>query len=355
VIPAGSMTIPPGESATTCQPGGVLFKEVPTVVTVCGESIPGPDGECLDGVSKVTTGTFMRFVPDTETVVGDAYATPFAVHVSQDDSKDGMLQPGETASLKVEVINAGPKNIAGAMATLQGLSVDLTDDTIDNPVTPVILAGTASFGTVPGLVLTEACAPVELQPAGNGVPFRLTLPADLPGDISLPLRLQLTGTVDGEPFSMDVPFAVGIADKCVYADATGDYDGLDGLLSPMGRMVPVGDEVPTPYPSVNGGSSSPLKLRVLCGTVSLGAGETDPPEIVGLSEATRGALDIPSLDLNDSANPDDPFFKWDAGGQQWRFQMRTANIGTGTFTLTIRIAGRKDYIAKFVVPAFVAE
>jgi hypothetical protein len=104
---------------------------------------------------------------------------------------------------------------------------------------------------------------------------------------------------------------------------------------------------------LNGGSSSPLKLKVLCGNVNLEAGETDPPEIVGISEETRGELDIPSLDLNDSANPDDPLFKWSgnnfAGGPSWRFQMRTANLGTGTFTLKIRIAGRKDYWTKFVI------
>jgi hypothetical protein len=86
-----------------------------------------------------------------------------------------------------------------------------------------------------------------------------------------------------------------------------------------------------------------------CGGVNLEAGQVDPPEIVGVSEATRGPLDILSLDLNDSANPDDPLFRWDAGTDDWRFNMRTENLGTGVFTLTIRIAGKKDYVTGFAI------
>jgi hypothetical protein len=350
VVESGSVTVPPGESVTTCYPGGLLFKEVSSVVRVCGDSIPGEDGECQDGVSKVTTGTFMRFIPDTDTEVGDAFFTPFGAEPKNDLSKDGLFQPGETGDLLVKVLNAGPYPVSGVTATVTAPSVDLTDDGVVNPVQPIVLQGTSSYGTIPGTVPSENCEAVTLDAKSNQTLFRLTIPPDLPGDTSIPLNIHFTGTVNGGPFSFDMPLSIGIAGNCVPGAGTGDYDGLDGLLSPMGPMVPLGHSVPTPYPSVNGGSSSPLKLRVLCGTVSLGAGETDPPEIVGISEATRGELDIPSLDLNDSANPDDPLFKWDAGGQQWRFQMRTANIGTGTFTLTIRIAGRKDYITMFVVP-----
>jgi hypothetical protein len=348
VVEASSVIVPPGGSATTCNTAGLLFKEVPTQVRVCGDGIPGPDGECQDGVSKVTTGTFMRFVPDTETSVGDAYLTPFKVTVKDDTSKDGLLQPDETANLAIEVVNAGPHDLTGATCTLTGPAVDLTDDGVDNPVQLTIVQGASSFGTILGTTPSENCEPVNLQPKGNGTLFRVTLPNDMPGDTSIPIKLHCTGDVNGGPFAMDVPLAIGIADKCVPGSGSGDYDGLNGLLSPMGPMVPAGEPLPLPLPSFNAGSSKPLKLQVLCGTQSVGVGETDPPEIVRLFEATRGELDIPSLDLNDSANPDDPLFKWDPALPGWRFQMRTANLGEGTFTLTIRIAGRKDYVTGFV-------
>jgi hypothetical protein len=97
VIEASSVTIPPGGSVSTCHPGGVLFKEVSTVVRVCGDSIPGPEGECQDGVSKVTTGTFNRFVPDTETEVGDAFLTPVGADDKNDVSK-ACSSPGRSGS-----------------------------------------------------------------------------------------------------------------------------------------------------------------------------------------------------------------------------------------------------------------
>jgi hypothetical protein len=89
-----------------------------------------------------------------------------------------------------------------------------------------------------------------------------------------------------------------------------------------------------------------------CGGVNLTDSAIDPPQIVGISEATRGPLDIASLNLNsdNSANPDDPYFRFNntiiAGGQ-WTYNMRTSALGTGTFTLTIRIGGRKDYVTGF--------
>ena len=349
VIEAGTSVVPPGGTTTNCYQGGLLFKEVPTVVRVCGDSIPGPDGECQDGVSKVTTGTFMRFIPaDTPGGDADAVLTPFKVSVKDDTSKDGLLQPGETANLLIDVVNAGPKSLTGATANLISPLVDLTEDGLVNPLAATIVQGTSAYGSIPGTVPSGNCEPVTLQPKSNGTLFRITIPADQPGDTAIPMKLQFNGTVNGGPFTMDVPLSLGIADRCLSGAGTGDYDGLDGLQSPMGPMVPAGDALPLPLPSINAGSSKPLKLRVLCGTQSLGLGETDPPEIVGLREATRGDLDIPSLDLNDSANPDDPLFKWDPQLPGWRFQMRTANLGEGTFTLTIRIAGRKNYTTGFV-------
>jgi len=153
---------------------------------------------------------------------------------------------------------------------------------------------------------------------------------------------------------MNVPIVLGIADSCDPAANTRDFDGIDGLSTPMAKLVPAGDPVPFPTKAFSAGNTRPLKMRVLCGDASLSDSTVDPPEIVGLSEATRGALDIHALNLNqdDTNNPNDPFFRFNnslQGGGQWAYSMRTALIGTGTFTLTIRIAGRKDYVTGFVL------
>jgi hypothetical protein len=152
---------------------------------------------------------------------------------------------------------------------------------------------------------------------------------------------------------MDVPIALGIADRCDVTVGARDYDGVDGLSTPMAKLVPAGEPVPFPSNAFSAGNTRPLKLRLLCGGVELTGASVDAPEIVGLSEASRGARDIRALNLNSdsSANPNDPFFRFSnsSGGGRWAYNMRTALLGTGTFTVTIRIAGRKDYVTGFVL------
>ncbi len=348
-VDPSTTTIPPGGSVTTCRPGGALFKEVPTAVSVCGDTIPGPDGQCLDAISNVSSGTFMRLVPDDGKVVGNAYVTPYAVHVVSDTSNDGLLEPGESASLVIDVLNAGPLDITAARATLSASTVDLTDDGVNNPVGVTVVSGSSTYGTIPGATPSLDCTPPALQPASNQTAFQITVPPGHPGDTSHPFTLSFTGTVNGSPFSMDVPIDLGVAGTCDYTAAARDYDGLDGLLSPMAKLVPVGDPVPFPSKPFNAGNTRPLKLRMLCGGVNLRGPDVDAPQIVGLSEATRGPIDISSLNLNSDANSNDPYFRWYDSSQQWIYNMGTAQLGTGVFTITIRIASRKNYVTGFVL------
>jgi len=348
-----TQTIPPGGSATTCNQGGVLFKEVATEITVCGDGIPGVNGVCNNTATKITTGTFNRLVPDPTLTVGNAYVTPYSVRVVADTSNDGLIEPGETASLVIEALNAGLMNITQASATLSAPAVDLTDDGVVNPVGITVGTASASYGTILGTPVSTNCTAPPPQPASNATVFPITVPSNHPGDTSHPFILAVTGTVNGGPFSMSVPIVLGIADKCEAAANTRDYDGVDGLSSPMAKLAPEGDPVPFPSKSFVAGNTRPLKLRVSCGVVNLTDATVDAPQIVGLSEATRGPLDIHALNLNsdNTNNPNDPFFRFNnsLSGGQWAYSMRTALIGTGSFTLTIRIAGRKNYVTGFVL------
>jgi hypothetical protein len=349
---AATQTIPPGGTATTCNTGGVIFKEVPTTITLCGDGIPGVSGECNSTTTKVTTATFNRFLPDPTKTAGNAYVTPYAVHIVGDSSNDGLLEPGETANLVIDVLNAGSMNITNASATLSAPTVDLTADGIFNPVGITVGAGSAAYGTISGTPVSTNCTTPPVQPASNATAFPITVPSNHPGDTSHPFVLAVTGTVNGGPFLMNVPIAIGIADNCDINANVRDFDGLDGLSTPMAKLAPQGEPVPFPSGPFNAGQTRPLKLRMTCGGTNLTDAMVDAPEIVGLSEATRGALDIHSINLNDSGtNPNDPFFRFNntLSGGQWAYSMRTADLGTGTFTLTIRIAGRKNYVTGFVL------
>jgi hypothetical protein len=354
VVNETTLFIPPGGSATLCHQGGVLFKEVPTAIVVCGDGLPGVDGQCNNATTKVSTGSFNRLLPDTSKSVGDAYVTPYAVHISSDTSNDGLLEPGESASLSIDIVNAGPVNIEQAYATLSAPAVDLSEDGFANPVGIIVGTASASYGTIVGTPVSTDCTAPAPHPASNATVYPVTVPSNHPGDTSHPFILAVTGTVNGSPFAMDVPISLGIADRCDAAANTRDYDGIDGLASPMTKLVPTGDPVPFPTKAFSAGTTRPLKLRLTCGDVNLTDSSVDPPEIVGLSEATRGPLDIRAINLNsdNTNNPNDPFFRFNntlSGGGQWAYSMRTALIGTGTFTLSVRIAGRKEYVTGFVL------
>jgi hypothetical protein len=348
-----TQTIPPGGSASTCIPGGVLFKEVPTSITVCGDSIPGVNGLCNNSATKITTGTFNRLVPDETKTLGNAYITPFAVHVTADTSNDGLLEPGESAQLVIDVVNAGPMNITNAQAVLTAPTVDLSSDGVDNPVGLGVGSATSvSYGTIVGTPAATDCTPQTPHTASNVTVFPITVPSSHPGDTSHPLTLLFTGTVNGAPFSMNVPLSVGIADTCDSGANTRDFDGLSGLKPPMAALVPAGEPAPLPTHTFTPGSVRPMKLVLKCGTSELGDGMIDAPEIVALSEATRGAIDVSTL-IENQTQMTTRFFVWRLDlattSNMWQYDLVTANLGTGTFTITIRIAGRKDYVTGFVL------
>ena len=346
------VTIEPGSSSTQCAASqGFLAKEVPTTVTVCGDAIPEGEAACPGG-ALASQGTFMKLVPDPSKPIGDAFLTPFAVHV-QDPSKDGLIQPGETVWLVIEVLNAGPQAIREMQAQLKSPPVDLTDDGVNNPVGVAFLSALSSYGDVLGTPAgTADCGDLaELHPGVNATRFRVTFPSTHPGDVARPFILSATGNVGGfGAFAMEMPLSLGIADRCDPAAQAGDFDGLDGLLSPLAQLVPEGEPLVYPAKTFNQGQTIPAKLRILCGGVNLRSGEIEEPEIVGIVPLGGSALALDRVAFNaDGPDPFDPNFAFNATFQQWNFNIRTDDLAPGTYVLKIRIGGSKVYDAVFVL------
>jgi hypothetical protein len=189
----------------------------------------------------------------------------------------------------------------------------------------------------------------SVYPVSNTLPFQITVPSTQPADVTRPFVLTLKGKVAGNNVTLPINLDLGIASKCDPLVDKGSYDSVDGLLSPMVKLVPEGDDPPLPSKAFQAGNSRPLKLRQLCGGVNLTGGDIVSPEIVGLARNGQ-PLDISLLNLNDeSSNPNDPFFKFNTSTKQWSYSMRTSQIGVGTFVLKVRLAGRKDYVTGFVL------
>jgi hypothetical protein len=353
--PPSETVIPPGGTSTDCLLSGVLAKEVPTSVLVCGSGIPDGQARCPNG-DPASQGTFMKLVPDPTKPIGAAYVTPYGVHVTE-PSNDGLIEPGETVSLLIDVLNAGPSTISNAKATIVSPPVDLTDDGVNNPISVTLSTSQVSFGTILGTTPsgTDCTTPAVLHPVTNTTPFQLTVPTSHPGDTSRGFVLKFTGTVGGSPFAMDVPLALGIADKCDATKHTRDFDGIDGLFSPMAKLVPVGEKVPSPSQAFTAGQMRQLILRQKCGSTNLTGTDVDAPEIVSLTEATRGAIDLSTL-YEEHHHTHTVSFIWEDSDDDlsdsenhWEYNLGTSNLGKGTFTLTIRIASRKLYVTGFVL------
>ena len=339
-------TLPPGGTFTDCNTRPVLAKEVVNSVTFCpGGSPVGLDGVCDNGLPP-TTGTFIELLPDLTKAIPPVFLSGYAVSML-DATGDGLMQPGETASLKISVVNAGADGLTGVSATLSSPPVDLTQDGVANPVGITIANATQSYGSIPGAASGsgDCSLPSPVVPATNLAPFIVTLLASQPGDVSRPFNLHFTGNSASGPVVLDVPISLGIASTCTLADRS--FDGLVGLSSPMARLVPQGEIVPFPPKPFALGKSRPLKLKLLCGGINVTGPMIDPPQIVGLSEESLGSLDISRLNLNDDANSSDPFFRY-GSSTGWMYNMRTKELVAGTYTLTIDINGRR-FVTGFVL------
>ena len=344
-------TLPPGGTFKECRNSGVLAKEVANTITICdGGNPPGLNGLCDNGLPP-SQGTYLELLPDFTKAIPPVFLSPTAV-ILTDPSGDGLAQPGETVKVKISMINAGLQPLTGVTAVLSSPSLDLTDDGVANPVGVVITGATQPFPNIPGAPAGGGdCnqAPPPVSPSTDAVPFTIALPASHPGDTSRPFNLHFIGNTTTGPITLDVPITLGISGNCDPANIQGNYDGVQGLDSPMARLVPEGDPVLFPDKPFAQGKTRPMKLKLLCGGVALTGSQADQPQIIGLSEATKGPIDITKINLNDGANPFDPLFSYSSSGQQWNYSLRTKDLAKGTYVLTIRLGNRKDYVTGFVL------
>ncbi|HEV8375604.1 MAG TPA: hypothetical protein VGR38_05140 [Candidatus Polarisedimenticolia bacterium] len=345
-------TLVPGATFKECRNSSVLAKEVANTVAICdGGNVPGTDGLCDNGAPP-SVGTYRVLLPDLTKPIQPITITPSWLQLF-DASGDGLPQPGEPAGLKFYVVNAGASNLTNVLATFSCPAVDLVDDGVDLPVGIGVTNATRSYPNIPGTPGTSGdcnSPPPTFTPVGNALQFDLSVAANHPGETTHPCNLHFTGSTSGGPFTQDVPVTVGIGGQCDPTNVQGDFDGLVGLDSPMAKLVPEEDLI-TPFPAkaFQQGKTRPMRLKVFCGTLNLDDSLTDLPQIVGLSEATHGTIDITKINLNDEANPFDPFFKYIPQTQSWGYQTRTKGLAKGTYTIFIRIANKKIYKAGFVL------
>lgn len=345
-------TIPPGETVTICRPSrAVLAREVVGVFRACGDGIPDGEGAFCTNEDPASAGSFNRLVP-IEMDPGPAYLSVTAARI-EDATGDGLPGEGELSKVWLTLLNVGSSAITGVSAQLMSEPVQLLDDDVDGiPDGPffgaLIGQDTSRFPDFPPLDAdgTADCSPLVLDPKTSLQPFDFFLGLDHPGDVARPFSLLVSGMVDGQPWQQEVPFNLGIAGRCDAENPNGNFDGVDGLMPPMERLVPSGDPAVFARPAKRG-SVRPLKLYLNCGGYVLKSGDIAPPEIVGLEQVGVGPLDITTLRLDNDTRSSNPFFR--SSGPQWHYNLSTKDLAVGSYVMTIRLGEGRDFSAGFVL------
>jgi hypothetical protein len=285
--------IPPGGSYTQCQSGAVAGKEVFTIATV------------QQGGKAIAQGPCSLIVPDLEAEVPPFFPSPVAVLV-QDESGDGLCQPGEACELLVSVQNVGPSALFQPVGTLSSAPDEF------NPLPISIPHDAAAYTDFPPYPGTGSCEVVpRIDPQTNKTAFSVILPPDQEPDVARVFRIRFSGD-SGGPVEAVMPFVLGIGRSCDPAtDIDGEtYDGLRGFLFPVeSSLVPHGNPVEHSSRTFRRDDTIPLRLQLLCGPHVLGPDEIDPnPEIIALEHETLGPQPLTGINGGWRADPDDPLF-----------------------------------------------
>jgi hypothetical protein len=177
-----------------------------------------------------------------------------------------------------------------------------------------------------------AGAGVTLDGGGSSDPEGASLDYDWSGpfghtagvapDVTLPLGLStITLTVnDGQLDSLSDSIAVRVSIR------------PEGLLSPLGPLVPEGATPPVPAHAVRAGSAVPLKLRLWCGGVAIGSGVI-APRLAGLTREGE-AIDLTLVDT-DAGAANDTGTSFRAADGQWVYNLSTRGLVPGQYRITI--------------------
>ena len=233
--------------------------------------------------------------PTTETICGTVMSfSPFAILQRTD------LPPTANAGTSRTVGCAGP---GGASVTLNGSASS------DPNGVPLTYTWTGPFGTATGV------SPSVLLPLGTST-------------ISLVVNdIYLSST----PASVSITVAVGV----------------QGLKSPLSSLVPSGQPAPVPSLAFQSGRTLPLSVDLACGATQLVGGEVAPPRIVAL--VRNGApLNLQTIDPSTGLLEDSNWI-FRAAGKDWVYNLRTADLTSGTYTMTIQMPDGAKYDGAFVL------
>ncbi len=330
-VPPISVEIADGESFTLCQEGSRIGREIFTTATV------------MMGDETIGQGPCALIVPATEDTIGEFEASPVSV-VIIDESGDSLLQSGETAEARIEVLNLGTGALLNPVATMS------CDPDGFNPEAMTFLEDTRTFDDFPALDEPADCTttPVFEPKTSNGT-FMFTVPEAQEGDVGRVCNLNIQGDGPSGLISADMPFVLGIADNCDINNLSETpHDGIEGWFAPLSvDLLPTSYAFNTAASPQSQSSNAPLKLRLKCGGVTLSADQIPvPPQIVAIRHVNFG--DQPLVNIKDSpSNPDDP--NYDCKENLCEFGLKLSGFPLGTIVVTTQMGDSRRFHAALTI------
>jgi len=338
------LTVGAGQSETFCRflPPTTLTEERVTVYNVS-----------VGGANSV--GTAIQRVPDLERPIGPVEIVYSGLFVDDGPTGDGVVQPGETFRLTIQLQNLGPQpleNIIGTLsapATVVNPGCGITFSQASSPFPD--LAGCSRTGTYDCDHPPPPCPEVE-----NVTQFVGTVDATCTSEVfAIPMTLTLAATAlvddgtDGD-LGLGPVTGIGVGESCDPAtDLDGQtYDAVDGLASPVGAHLTLDPEFVNFSSSPVKKGSVPLKFQLYCGSRALRCQELDPvSRIVSLTHETLGPLPLTSINASNS-NPADPFFGCNPRNQRQEFNLNLVGIPKGRIVIGIEMPDSREYYVGIV-------
>jgi hypothetical protein len=332
------LTVGAGQSETFCRflPPTTLTEERVTVydVTVGGFQ---------------TSGTAIQRVPDHERPIRPVEIVYSGLFVDDGPTGDGVVQPGETFRLTLQLQNLGPQPFGQITGTLSapatglsaGCGITFSQATSAFPD----LAGCPRTGTYDCDNPPPACPEVE-----NITQFVGTVNSACTSAVGIPMTLSLTGNTptdgaaDGD-VGVEPVAGIGIAQTCdpaINLDGQ-SFDRIDGLLTPVSAHLTLDPEFVNFMSSPVKKGSVPLKFQLYCGNRLLRCEDVDPvARIVSLEHETLGSLPLTRINASNS-NPNDPAFGCNPRNQRQEFSFNVASVPKGNVIIGIEMPDSRRY------------
>ena len=339
--PGTNVPVQPSDSATGTKPAVVTFSNVTAAGnTTVGTSSNAPTSTLPANFQLGNPPTFYN-ISTSATFTGSVNICISYADVNYTDPTQLHLfhLAGSTWVNVTTSLNTSTQTICGSVTSFSPFAI-LQRTTTSPPMANPGMARTVGCAGPTGASVTLNGS-ASTDPNGETLTYawsgRFGTATGVSPTVLLPLGASTVTLVVRDPFLSSPPVTVSITVAV----------GVQGLGSPLAALVPSGQQVPFPDHAFQLGRTLPLKLDLVCGSTPLAGSNVTAPRIVAL-ERNGDALNLQTIDPPDASQEDSSWI-FRSAGNDWVYNLRTKDLSSGTYTITIQMPDASKYDAGFVL------